>query len=77
MTVTDIAAEDRSDEELVLDLARSLAELTRDIVARDYTAAAAHLFDVSDRLDILAVRQRAQADAAFTEIMARGGAIAG
>ena len=48
----------RADDELVLDLARDLAELTRDIAAADYPAAQAHLADVRDRLEILAARQQ-------------------
>jgi len=46
-------------DDLQLDLARALAELTRDIVAGDFIGAEPHLAEVRDRIERLAARQRA------------------
>lgn len=50
--------EHRAAGDLILDLARALAELTRDIIAQDYAAAQAPMADLRDRLEILAARQQ-------------------
>lgn len=57
MVANDAHIVDHDDEELIFQLGRRIAELTLNVVVRDFGNAQCDLIEVRDRIDILAARQ--------------------